>query len=406
MINILKAYDAFQQYIASFDSENEKIRLKLVHTRGVIESVRKITGRLVLSEETEQLAELIALLHDIGRFEQIRLFDSFEPNTMDHATYGVQLLFGEQMMIRQFIEDDRYDDIIRVAIAKHSDFALGEIEDDETLFHARMIRDADKLDNCRVKLEESMQVLLGMDPEEVGRQQITEKIWESCRKRQAILAFDRKSKLDYWISYIAYFYDINFAETLEIIREENYVDLIVSRIDYQLEDTKIKMEQLRRDVRSYINERCDAEMGIKKNYQFWGWKTANVPPIHGVYNGIYTPRDMYDVLSRIWCADTCAPRMRENWSEENKTLGQCSITAFLVQDVFGGKVYGIKRPGGNYHCYNVIGDCAFDLTSEQFGEEVLDYTDNPEQFREVHFAKEEKYLRYLKLKEEFERLVR
>ena len=86
--------------------------------------------------------------------------------------------------------------------------------------------------------------------------------------------------------------------------------------------------------------------------------------------------------------------MRASWSEDNKTWGQCSITAFLVQDIFGGKVYGVPRDGGNFHCYNVIGECVFDLTSEQFGDEVLDYEDNPEQFREVHFAKEEKRLRY------------
>ena len=83
---------------------------------------------------------------------------------------------------------------------------------------------------------------------------------------------------------------------------------------------------------------------------------------------------------------------------ENKTLGQCSITAFLAQDIFGGKVYGVPRPGGNFHCYNVVGDCRFDLTSEQFGDEILVYEGNPEQFREVHFAKEEKRLRYEYLK--------
>ena len=47
---------------------------------------------------------------------------------------------------------------------------------------------------------------------------------------------------------------------------------------------------------------------------------------------------------------------------------------------------------------NVIGDWRFDLTSEQFGEEALDYENNPEQFREVHFAKEEKRQRYEALK--------
>lgn len=66
-------------------------------------------------------------------------------------------------------------------------------------------------------------------------------------------------------------------------------------------------------------------------------------------------------------------------------------------------MYGILRPGGNYHCYNVVGDCRFDLTSEQFGEEVLDYENNPVQERAVHFAKEEKKLRYEYLKSELKK---
>ena len=136
-----------------------------------------------------------------------------------------------------------------------------------------------------------------------------------------------------------------------------------------------------------------------KQYRFYGWEHADVPAVTHEYSGIRTPRDLYDALSEIWSAETCAPRMRDCWSPENKTLGQCSITAFLAQDIFGGTVYGILRPGGNYHCYNVIGDCVFDLTSEQFGDEVLCYENNPEQSRTVHFAKEEKRLRYEYLKD-------
>lgn len=132
-----------------------------------------------------------------------------------------------------------------------------------------------------------------------------------------------------------------------------------------------------------------------RSYKFWGWERAKqISSITQEYKGIKTPWDLYDVLCNVWCEYTCAPRLRDGWSKENRTLGQCSITAFLAQDIFGGKVYGILRPGGNYHCYNVIGDVAFDLTSEQFGEEILDYENNPEQFRKVHFAKEEKLLRY------------
>jgi len=147
-------------------------------------------------------------------------------------------------------------------------------------------------------------------------------------------------------------------------------------------------------------------------YHFYNWQTANVAPIAGALDGnkdlaakIKNPRDLYDALSKIWCAQTCAPRMRGDWTPDNKTLGQCSITAFLAQDIFGGKVYGILREGGNYHCYNVIGDCVFDLTSEQFGDEKLCYQNNPEQFRDVHFAKEEKRLRYEFLKAELLKLL-
>ena len=147
-------------------------------------------------------------------------------------------------------------------------------------------------------------------------------------------------------------------------------------------------------------------------YRFYGWEAADVKPVHEQYAGIRDPRQLYDLLSDIWCADTCAPRMRQSWSEANKTLGQCSITAFLAQDIFGGRVYGILRPGGNYHCYNVItrpdgSSCVFDLTSEQFSDEKLCYEGNPEQSREVHFAKAEKKARYEYLKAQLEkRLVK
>ena len=133
-------------------------------------------------------------------------------------------------------------------------------------------------------------------------------------------------------------------------------------------------------------------------YNFYGWETATIFPVNSEYKGIDSPHKLYDALTGIWCEYTCAPRLREKWNKDNITLGQCSITAFLAQDIFGGKVYGVLRPGGNYHCYNVVGDVVFDLTSEQFGDEKLDYTDNPEQFREVHFAKTEKLERYEYLK--------
>ena len=133
-------------------------------------------------------------------------------------------------------------------------------------------------------------------------------------------------------------------------------------------------------------------------YNFYGWETADITDARGL-----TPRDYYDLLTGVWCAETCAPRMRAQWSAENPTKGQCSITAFLMQDIFGGKVYGIPLGDGNYHCFNVVGECVFDLTSGQFGKKKLNYRDCSEQSRQAHFARKEKRLRYEMLKSNLEK---
>lgn len=161
------------------------------------------------------------------------------------------------------------------------------------------------------------------------------------------------------------------------------------------------------DVGSIWPDADKLDTDIDKHYNFWGWQQADVKAITDEYKGIRTAIDLYNALSDIWCANTCAPRMRDRWTKENMTLGQCSITAFLVQDIFGGEVYGILRPGGNYHCFNVVGNHRFDLTSEQFTQkdnyEELDYNACSLQSREVHFAKEEKRLRYEYLKSALKR---
>ena len=131
-----------------------------------------------------------------------------------------------------------------------------------------------------------------------------------------------------------------------------------------------------------------------KSYRFYGWEAARVRDSLGL-----TPCDYYDLLSDIWCAETCAPRMRKDWTPDNRTLGQCSITAFLIQDIYGGKVYGVPLGDGNYHCFNDVDGCVFDLTSEQFGDTRLDYSNCPEQERALHFAKAEKKERYELLKQ-------
>ena len=106
-MNYNNAKQQFEKYLDGYDSNNDKVRLKIIHTYGVVHAMEEICHRMQLSEEDTELARIIALLHDIGRFEQLKRFDSFEPTTMDHAAYGVKVLF-EEGMIRQFVPEDTW----------------------------------------------------------------------------------------------------------------------------------------------------------------------------------------------------------------------------------------------------------------------------------------------------------
>lgn len=244
MIDLQHARTVFDAYLDQFCREDEKIKLKIVHTEGVIRCASEIAERMRLSEEDCRIAELIALLHDIGRFEQVRRFDSFEPSVMDHAAYGAELLFGGRKMIREFVREDTWDGIIREAIARHSRYAVGDGLEPRELFHALLIRDADKLDNCRVKLEDKIEVLLGCSGEDVGNQEISPEIWKYCLSHRSVLSADRRTKMDYWVSYIAYFFDINFPASAGMILENQYVQKIIGRIPYGNSDTEQKMKEL------------------------------------------------------------------------------------------------------------------------------------------------------------------
>jgi len=50
-IDFNHAKEVFEEYLNEYDREDEKIRLKIVHTYGVVKSAREIGHRMHLNEE-------------------------------------------------------------------------------------------------------------------------------------------------------------------------------------------------------------------------------------------------------------------------------------------------------------------------------------------------------------------
>ena len=133
-IDRTRAARAFKTYTDAYDATNPRIALKIEHTYHVAEACDAVAREQNWSTEDIDLTWLCGLLHDMGRFEQLRRWDTFkDAESMSHAALGVEVLFGENpadapaaTSIRNFIEADENDELIRASIAYHSDFRLPE----------------------------------------------------------------------------------------------------------------------------------------------------------------------------------------------------------------------------------------------------------------------------------------
>ncbi len=94
------------------------------------------------------------------------------------------------------------------------------------------------------------------DKEKMEYDYISDKVYNEFMNRKTIISKERETVLDLWVSYIAFIFDYNFNSGLKYIKDKNYINILVDRIDYKNEDTKKKMEEIRKCAIGYINERC------------------------------------------------------------------------------------------------------------------------------------------------------
>lgn len=257
MINIEKASKAFSGYVKPYDINNPKIELKVKHTFKTVEVAKKIAKDLNLTEEQTLLAELISLLHDIGRFEQVRIYNTFkDKDSIDHANLGVKILF-ENGEIRKFITDTKYDDIIYKAIKNHNKFKIEDGLNSEELLQARIVRDADKTDIFRVfveDIEKNNDVLYNYN--EIAKQTVSTKIMEKLEKYEQANRNEFDKEIDSYINIIAFIFDYNFITGLKIIKENNYIEKIMRPLCIY-EETKEQMQKIIKIANTYIQERIE-----------------------------------------------------------------------------------------------------------------------------------------------------
>jgi len=255
MIDIKKAEEEFKKYTSNYDMNESHIERKVRHTIRVEELCEKIALSIGMKEEEINLAKLIGLLHDIARFEQYTIYKTYDDHkSIDHGNFGVKIL-KENNNIRKYIETDKYDNIILKAVEYHNKYSIGkDVNEEEELF-CKIIRDADKLDimyeaTCEFwKNEEKI----------IQKQELNSKVIKQFISKEVIDNRNSIQSIDKIIRIIAFIFDLNFKESFKIIKDNNYIDKIIDRFEYELEETKNQMKEIRNIANKYINNKLKEE---------------------------------------------------------------------------------------------------------------------------------------------------
>lgn len=242
-----KAREVFKKYLEKYDISNPRIALKVSHIYRVADMSKMVAQELNLTEEQIELAELIGLLHDIGRFEQIRRYDTFQDKiSVDHANLGVEIL-KENNLLKDFCEEEKYNDIILTAIQNHNKFKIDSSLQGEELLQSKIIRDADKIDILNFLTFEKIETIYKRP--DITDTVISDEMLEKFFEGKQVERSKQVTDMDDWLSNITYIFDINFKPSFKILKEKDYINKIIDR-------TKTpQMEKVRVFANKYIAER-------------------------------------------------------------------------------------------------------------------------------------------------------
>lgn len=274
VINRENVINAFAEYVRNYDPSDEKIKLKIDHTYRVAGLCQTIAESLGLSEPDVDIAWLLGMLHDIGRFEQIRRFGTFnDVQSVDHAEFGADLLFKEGL-IRKFAEgyyeecelarsgNEEAEQIIKnnehhnkdtglleMAIRQHNKYRVKEDLTERQRMFCDILRDADKVDIFKVNADIPMEIIYDVTTEELKNGVITKEVLESFYKKETVLKSVRRSAVDHIVGHISLLFELVYKESYRQAREQGYV--------YKLLDFKSDVPEVNAefdDMRKYVDE--------------------------------------------------------------------------------------------------------------------------------------------------------
>ena len=176
----------------------------------------------------------------------------------NHAKIGIDILFKDGL-IRNFIEDDKYDRIIELAIINHNrdkNQITKDISNKEEL-HIKLIRDSDKTDILYILTFEGEKLVWESDSLE--DEKFTDEIYREFVEEHSIIYKNRKTHADALICHFAYVFDFNFNYGLKFVLDNKYYEKLYKRFRFKDEETNDRFKEIYNITNNYIKERLKAK---------------------------------------------------------------------------------------------------------------------------------------------------
>jgi hypothetical protein len=229
-------------YMTSFNNPDQAVQynfmLKREHINRVVGYSEVLTRDLELSDEMTKAAQLTAMLHDIGRFEQFGQFKTYNDSiSFDHAQKAVDLI--EENSWLAYLTDD-VQQIIKKAILYHNKISIPKGESEPVLLLSKIIRDADKTDILDIAIREyslpikSQNNFFSLELE--NKPTFSKKVTNAIIAGKIADKKDLKTVNDFKLMLMSYVFDINFKKTFITINKKQYLK--------QLFDTLPKSDEI------------------------------------------------------------------------------------------------------------------------------------------------------------------
>ncbi|MCR5778761.1 MAG: HD domain-containing protein [Lachnospiraceae bacterium] len=254
MINRQHVKNTFAEYTDRYNSSDIKVKLKIDHTYRVAKIADRIAESLHLTGLDRDIAWLLGMLHDVGRFEQLRRFHTFiDADSVNHAALSADILFKEGH-IRDYIDDLGEDALIEKAIRLHNVYKLPESLTIRELLFVNLLRDADKIDILKVNCDIPFDEIYDCSMDTYIHDKISDEVLNDALSKKNVDRTHSKTTVDKLVCTISFVFGIAYPESIRCIKEQGYLDEMMN-FKSKNPETSERMTIIRSTVHDYMNSR-------------------------------------------------------------------------------------------------------------------------------------------------------